>query len=87
MLALATSAPEAHISSSLVAPRTRGSDGYDSSWQVAERERAMEQRRKERESQHHTQIWTKAAHGGPYRKVKAHPLASGSCDEVKRQAL
>lgn len=39
---------------------------------VLKREELMLQRRREREDQHYKQIWTKGAHGGPYRKV--HPL-------------
>lgn len=56
-------------STSLTVSRHRGDDGYHSSHQVSEREQAMEQRRRDREAQHHTQVWTKASHGGPYRKV------------------
>lgn len=33
----------------------------------------MEQRRQDRQIHHHSQIWTKDYHGGPYRKI------SGSC--------
>ena len=33
----------------------------------------VERLRADREAHRHTQIWTKDAHGGPYRKVRAAP--------------
>ena len=36
---------------------------------TAQAEKVAEKRRKDRKEQYHSQVWTKAAHGGPYRKV------------------
>ena len=37
---------------------------------VSESVKAAERRSKDRKEQYHSQVWTKAAHGGPYRKVR-----------------
>ena len=52
-------------------------DGQEFSSQslVKEREQQMGIRRAETRSQHHKTIWTKMAHGGPYRKVQYQILA------------
>ena len=37
---------------------------------ASEAEIIAEKRRQDRKEQYHKQVWTKAAHGGPYRKVR-----------------
>ena len=56
-------------SSSLFIAKSRVDEDFCSSLQIREREAAMVQRKLDREQHHHRQIWTKDAHGGPYRKV------------------
>lgn len=41
------------------------------------RAKQMEQRRHHRERHHHSQIWTKDFHGGPYRKARGPCLLNG----------
>ena len=43
---------------------------------VLQREQAMEQRRRDQVAHRHDTIWTKDAHGGPYRKV---PTRASRC--------
>ena len=42
---------------------------HESSSAMSDTERAMEKRREAREEQYYREVWTKAAHGGPYKKV------------------
>ena len=56
-------------SSSLFIAKSRVDEDFCSSLQIREREAAVAQRKLDREQHHYKQIWTKDAHGGPYRKV------------------
>jgi hypothetical protein len=40
---------------------------------IVSRQQVVDRLRQEREAHRHNQIWTKDAHGGPYRKVGAKP--------------
>ena len=70
------------LSSSLVLTSQRRRDASDIVSSTSEIEATARQRRADRERQHHKQIWTKAAHGGPYRKVSP---ASGP--ELQRDSM
>ena len=48
----------------------RGHEETTSIIAASDAKRAAEKRRKDRKEQYHSQVWTKAAHGGPYRKVR-----------------
>lgn len=61
----------------------------------SEQERAMQKRRKDRKEQYHKQVWTKEAHGGPYRKVgffcevlscSTVPLLQSRCQDFRCKA-
>ena len=61
---------ELQISSSQLPALARRGAEFSSVSRVSDRERLLQIRREEIKSQHHDQIWTKLAHGGPYRKVR-----------------
>lgn len=61
-----------NVSSALVPLRTR-----ENNVAITD-ETALEKLRREREAHRHRQIWTKDAHGGPYKKVHASSLRSNT---------
>lgn len=66
---LSAAAIQPHSQSSQALAISRTGDGFSDGQQIVEREKSMASRRQSRDEQHYKQIWTKDAHGGPYRKV------------------